>query len=45
MDKARKKQLKTEWRDKERKAAFAALPLPVAELKKMFRYAEQRAPA
>jgi hypothetical protein len=32
----RKKQLKTEWRDQQRRAALAALPLPIDELKAMF---------
>jgi hypothetical protein len=36
MDAARKKQLKTQWRDEQRTTAFAALPLPVRELKAMF---------
>jgi hypothetical protein len=36
MDHAQKKLLKTQWRDQERKAAMAAFPLPVAELKAMF---------
>ena len=36
MDGAQKKQLKTQWRDQQRKMARAALPLPVAELKAMF---------
>jgi hypothetical protein len=36
MDKAKKKQLKTKWRESNRMAAFKALPLPVAELKAMF---------
>ncbi len=36
MDPAEKKRRKTEWRDQQRKAAFAALPLPVAELKALF---------
>jgi hypothetical protein len=31
-----KKQLKAQWRDQQRKAALAALPLPVPELKAMF---------
>jgi Protein of unknown function (DUF2695) len=35
MDDAKKKQLKAQWRDQQRKAAFAALPLPVAQLKAM----------
>ena len=30
------KRLKTQWRDQQRKAALAALPLPVSELKTMF---------
>jgi len=36
MDSAKKKRLKAQWRDQQRKAAFAALPLPVGELKAMF---------
>ncbi len=36
MDAARKKNLKTQWRDQQRKAALAALPLELAELKAMF---------
>jgi hypothetical protein len=36
MDAAEKKRLKTQWRDQQRKAALAALPLPVHELKAMF---------
>lgn len=36
MDAAQKKQLKTQWRDQQRKAALAALPLPASELKAMF---------
>jgi hypothetical protein len=36
MDKANKKQLKTQWRSQQRQAARAALPLPVAELKALF---------
>jgi hypothetical protein len=36
MDADQKKQLKTQWRDQQRKAALAALPLPVVELKTMF---------
>jgi hypothetical protein len=30
------KQLKAQWREQQRKAALAALPLPVPELKAMF---------
>ena len=33
---ARKKQLRKQWRDQQRKAARAALPLPFPELKAMF---------
>jgi prepilin-type N-terminal cleavage/methylation domain-containing protein/prepilin-type processing-associated H-X9-DG protein len=36
MDEAQKKELKTQWRDQQRKAAHAALPLPVPDLKAMF---------
>jgi len=36
MNHAQKKQLKAQWRDQQRRAALAALPLPVAELKAMF---------
>ena len=36
MDASEKKQLKAQWRDQQRKAALAALPLPVVELKAMF---------
>ncbi len=36
MDKTRKKSLKTQWRQQQREAALAALPLPVSELKAMF---------
>jgi hypothetical protein len=36
MDKGRKKQLKAQWRDQQRMAAIAALPLPVNDLKVMF---------
>ncbi len=36
MDASEKKQLKAQWRNQQRKAALAALPLPVAELKAMF---------
>ena len=36
MDEAEKKRLKSEWRQKQREAAFAALPLPFTELKAMF---------
>jgi hypothetical protein len=36
MDAAQKKQLKAQWRDQEREAALAALPLPITELKAMF---------
>ena len=36
MDHAQKKQLQAQWRDQQREAALAALPLPVAELKAMF---------
>jgi hypothetical protein len=35
MNKAQK-QLKAQWRDQQRRAALAALPLPVPELKAMF---------
>ena len=30
------KRMKAQWRDQQRKAALAALPLPVPELKAMF---------
>ena len=33
---AHKKQLKTQWRDQQRQATLAALPLPVPEMKAMF---------
>lgn len=33
---AHNKQLKQQWRDQQRKAALAALPLPVLELRAMF---------
>lgn len=33
---AHNKQLKTQWRDQQRKHALAALPLPVQDLKAMF---------
>jgi len=36
MDAAQKKQLKTQWRDQQRKSALAALPLTVGEFKAMF---------
>lgn len=36
MDKAQKKQRKAQWREQQRKAALAALPLPIVELKAMF---------
>ncbi|HVK73925.1 MAG TPA: DUF2695 domain-containing protein [Kofleriaceae bacterium] len=36
MDKASRKRLKAMVRDQERKAALAALPLPIAELEAMF---------
>jgi len=36
MDHARKKQLKDQWREQQRRAALTALPLPVPELKAMF---------
>lgn len=36
MDDARKKQLKSEWRDQQRRDALAALPLPVVEFEALF---------
>ncbi len=36
MDKAQKRQLKTQWREQQRRAAFAALPLSLTELRAMF---------
>ena len=36
MDKARKKALKSEWRERERQAFLAHLPMPVSELRAMF---------
>lgn len=36
MDSAQKKQLKAQWRDRQRQAARAALPLPIGDLKAMF---------
>jgi hypothetical protein len=36
MNRERKKELKERWRNEQRKAALAALPLPVSELKAMF---------
>jgi hypothetical protein len=36
MDAAKKKRLKTQWRDQQRKSAQAALPLSVTDLKAMF---------
>ena len=36
MDHAQKKQLKARWRQQQREAELAALPLPPAELKAMF---------
>jgi hypothetical protein len=44
MDAARKKQLKTQYREQRRKAALAALPLPVGELKAMFSMLEAEFP-
>jgi hypothetical protein len=42
---AHKKNLKAQWRDQQRKAALAALPLPVAELKAMFDMLDAELPA
>lgn len=36
MDAAKKKQLQTQWRDQQRKAALEALPLAVDDIKAMF---------
>jgi hypothetical protein len=36
MDAAERKRLKTLWSEQQRKTAFAALPLPLSELKVMF---------
>jgi Protein of unknown function (DUF2695) len=36
MDKAQRKQQLAQWRDQQRKAALAALPLPPAELRSLF---------
>ena len=41
MNKAQK-QLKAQWRDQQRKATLAALPLPVPELKAMFDMLERQ---
>jgi hypothetical protein len=45
MDAARKEQLKTQWRDQQRNAAVAALPLPAADLKAMFDMLDVELPA
>jgi hypothetical protein len=44
MDKAEKKKRKTDWRERERKIAFAALPLPISELRAMFQMLKVQLP-
>jgi hypothetical protein len=44
MDKARKKQLKKAVRQQERKATYAALPLPVFQLRELFQMLDVQLP-